>query len=876
MKTKKFTHYLFLTFILIQLGTFVHAQSTKGDYEYSLEGGTVNSTNPSPTNATMLIGGAEVSASWGDAATTWFLQHADGGDYLVIRYGSIGGQASWVWSNFGSLVSSAAEIAINSITAANDPVVEQYILDAEAIFFAGGDQDSYENTWKNTKVEDAINYLINTKGVPVSGTSAGMAILGESYYAPSDAGLLSSEILDNPYHINTNDIFHDDFINIPHLNNVITETHADRVHGTDNENRYGRAFGLLARLVADNGSQIPSYAIVCEEAAHVCIDGNGIAKVFGNGTTDGADAYFLQTNGVIPETIQSGSALVWNNNGEAVKAYHIKGETTGSGSFNLNDWLTASGGDWEDWYTTGGLSGFNYIGGTCSDCTGANPPSGGTSCTVPSDLSSVNITVSTADLSWSLTGAASYDLRYKIASETNWTQINLSANSTTVTALTPSTNYEFQVRGICSADTSNFSPSSSFTTSSNVLYCSAEGENTSHEWIADVSLGDLSKSSGANGYSDFTNITANLTIGTSYNISLTPGFSDSSADEYWKIWIDLNQDGDFDDTNENVFDAGDKSKNTVTGTIVLPSGTTEGNTRMRVVMEYNTVPEHCGAFSYGEVEDYTVNISAGNSGSDVELVYSTFENGWGLWTDGGADCSLYTNGSYAYEGNNAINIQDDSGNSSSFYLTNGIDVHNPAYVQIEVEFSYYAVSMDYSDEDFWVQYYDGLYWNTVATYAKTTDFENSTFYTTSVTIDEIDYYFPTDMKIRFKCDASSNQDDIYIDNVKITGKTTRAKASKASQDEKVNKSLKKEILNLLELEDDKIKLFPNPVKSELNIIIPFEKGNMKIISTTGAVVKERILLGKNNKINVSELPYGVYLIYIESVEGPLTGRFIKN
>lgn len=43
----------------------------------------------------------------------------------------------------------------------------------------------------------------------------------------------------------------------------------------------------------------------------------------------------------------------------------------------------------------------------------------------------------------------------------------------------------------------------------------------------------------------------------------------------------------------------------------MPTGTASGDKRLRVSMKYNGVPTSCEAFSYGEVEDYTVNISAG-------------------------------------------------------------------------------------------------------------------------------------------------------------------------------------------------------------------------------------------------------------------------
>jgi hypothetical protein len=215
--------------------------------------------------------------------------------------------------------------------------------------------------------------------------------------------------------------------------------------------------------------------------------------------------------------------LVWYNNGQAVKAYHIEGEPNGSGSFNLNDWYTASGGDWEDWFTTGGYDGFNYIGGTCSGCTGAEPPGGGTTCNIPSGLSSGNVTVNSANLSWNSTSAISYDLRYKKTSESNWTQQNLSSTSTTVSGLSPLTDYEFQVRSNCSTTSSNYSSSSYFTTlSDQVTYCSSSGNSTSYEWIAGVTVDGNTNNSGANGYTDFTNITFNLSTDVSYDISLVP------------------------------------------------------------------------------------------------------------------------------------------------------------------------------------------------------------------------------------------------------------------------------------------------------------------------------------------------------------------
>jgi hypothetical protein len=151
----------------------------------------------------------------------------------------------------------------------------------------------------------------------------------------------------------------------------------------------------------------------------------------------------------------------------------------------------------------------------------------------------------------------------------------------------------------------------------------------------------------------------------------------------------------------------------------------------------------------------------------VTLTYDDFESGWGSYSDGGRDCSRYTSGTHAWQGVAALDIQDNSGVGSSFYYTNGVDVHTPGYTQIEIEFYFKAISMDNSNEDFWVQYYDGSTWYTVADYDAGIDFVNGNFYVSTVTLDEANFNFPTNMKIRFMCDASGNRDDVYIDAITV-------------------------------------------------------------------------------------------------------------
>ncbi len=141
-----------------------------------------------------------------------------------------------------------------------------------------------------------------------------------------------------------------------------------------------------------------------------------------------------------------------------------------------------------------------------------------------------------------------------------------------------------------------------------ITYCASQGNNYSYEWISKVEIGNFVKTSAGASYSDFTGETINLSQGASTAVTLTPGFSSSTYTEYWKIWIDYNKDGDFTDAGEEVF-APASSTSTVSGNFTVKADAT-GTTRMRVSMKYNGSPTPCEAFSYGEVEDYTVTFGS--------------------------------------------------------------------------------------------------------------------------------------------------------------------------------------------------------------------------------------------------------------------------
>lgn len=296
---------------------------------------------------------------------------------------------------------------------------------------------------------------------------------------------------------------------------------------------------------------------------------------------------------------------------------------------------------------------------------GTTPPP---TCAVPSGLNSSNIGNSTATLSWSaVSGATSYDLRFRQVGTTTWANVNgITSTSRNLTLLAVGTNYEFQVRTNCSGSSSAYSASATFTTTGGVVvptYCASRGNNSSFEWIAGVQIGSFSNTSANDGgYIDRTSTTVTLAQGSANALTLTPGFSGSVYNEYWKVWIDFNKDGDFEDAGELVFDAGSMSTTAVSGTLNIASNAATGTTRMRVSMKYNGAQTSCEAFTYGEVEDYSVNITQSSTPScglptglaTSAVTSSSFTASWSA-----------VSGATSYD----VQVRTGSGNWSSFNST---------------------------------------------------------------------------------------------------------------------------------------------------------------------------------------------------------------
>lgn len=240
-------------------------------------------------------------------------------------------------------------------------------------------------------------------------------------------------------------------------------------------------------------------------------------------------------------------------------------------------------------------------------------------------LSISAITPTSAIATWAPANGATYIIRYRTGTGA-WTTVPVTgtpANVYQIIGLTESTTYEVQVATVCGGVTSAFSASVNFTTPS-IQYCSANPTSTTvYEYLSNVTVTPNGYSPMVSNsttpppfYSDYTADPARLItlIRGSVNNSIAatkmwPGFAYAAGT---RAWIDFNRNGIF-ETTELVLNSPSNTTANVSNTFSVPTvatGAYAGNlyVRMRVILQEGGVPNACGTFTWGEVEDYSVRL----------------------------------------------------------------------------------------------------------------------------------------------------------------------------------------------------------------------------------------------------------------------------
>ena len=558
--------------------------------------------------------------------------------------------------------------------------------------------------------------------------------------------------------------------------------------------------------------------------------------------------------------------------------------------------------------------------------------------TAPTTLAASGTTSTTTNLSWTAAtdniGVTGYDV---------YQGTTLKGSSTTtsyaVTGLTASTAYSFSVKAKDAAG--NVSVSSNVvnvtTTAVTISYCASQGNSTADEKIGRVAIGTINNAStGTAGYENFTAIYTNVTRGAATTITVTPSWTASTYAEGYAVFIDYNQNGVFTDAGETAWTKAAATATPATGSFTIPATATLGATRMRVSMKYNAVPTACEAFSYGQVEDYTVNIVAGTADTTAPTTPTTLTASgttaistnlsWTASTDnvGVSGYDVYqgttlkatvTTTSYAVTGLTAstaysfsVKAKDAAGNVSA--SSNIVNVTTLAGGTVT-----YCASTSNSTADEKIGRVAIGTINNAST--GTAGYENFTAISTNAvrgtaqTITITPAWTSTVYSEGYAVFIDYNQNGVFTDAgetvfTKATSTTTPATgsftipttatlgATRMRVSMKYNGTPTScETLSYGQVEDYtinitstakdvakevnnivEIKLYPNPVNSILNITSVSENATFRVYNLFGQTIKEGKI--SNGTIDVVNFKTGNYLLEVTDNETTITKRFIKQ
>ncbi len=263
----------------------------------------------------------------------------------------------------------------------------------------------------------------------------------------------------------------------------------------------------------------------------------------------------------------------------------------------------------------------------------------------------------------------------------------------------------------------------------------------------------------------------------------------------------------------------------------------------------------CAPCNTGECSTVTVN--------------STSFDSWGIWNDGGSDCRRSSqDANYAFTGSRCVRLRDNTNSSTT--TTDNLNLSS--FEDITVDFVFYARSME-NGEDFWLQISTngGSSYSTVASYAAGTSFDNNSFYGDAVTIQGP---FSSNTRIRFRCDASTNSDYIYIDDVTITGCSNAARLDGETEDDTQLVAQTEELFS-------EVNLYPNPANEAVNLAFNLAKETsftLMITDIQGRVIQNQSMTRPEGnqliKIPTADLESGTYLVHMISPDGKSSKRFV--
>jgi hypothetical protein len=256
--------------------------------------------------------------------------------------------------------------------------------------------------------------------------------------------------------------------------------------------------------------------------------------------------------------------------------------------------------------------------------------------------------------------------------------------------------------------------------------------------------------------------------------------------------------------------------------------------------------------------------------------FNDFNASYGIWNDGGSDCTRSSAfAQYAVGGTgSAVRLRDNS--SSSTLTTDNLNLS--AYQDVTVDFSYITVSMDNPDEDFFLEVSTdgGSTFTIVEEWNLGDEFENEVRYFDAVSIPGP---FSANTQFRFRCDASTNSDEVYLDDISISGCQNSARLSGSNPTPGFGGNTGFDTAEAHALSN--FTLFPNPTQGQITLnfnLSQTSKVQLLITDTAGRLIRqEEMTLDQGlqqREVDASRFVPGIYFVHLITKGERVAKKFV--
>lgn len=262
---------------------------------------------------------------------------------------------------------------------------------------------------------------------------------------------------------------------------------------------------------------------------------------------------------------------------------------------------------------------------------------------------------------------------------------------------------------------------------------------------------------------------------------------------------------------------------------------------------------------------FSYHIFAQSISSNNQIISDSFEYGYGNWNDGGSDCKISSN--HASSGVYSVKLKDNSDDASSLYSD---PLNLEKIKKISFSFNFYTFSME-EKENFLLEISTngGKDYQVYQKWISGVDFQNYTSTSESLIIN---YDFSNNTVFRLRCNGSSNNDHVYIDQIEIVEGIKKSEAQIT-----VLKDTK--TINITTVRDksttEAIKIYPNPASEHVTLdlkAISGMAGTVEIYNLVGSKLSRSIFREDHRNSHVLPIDYlenGYYSVCVRTTDNRL-------